>query len=345
MAISLRSTLFCCFFGLLVLSCVKDKPEAHSPVLSNPESSKQVFVVNEGNFSSGNASISLYNTANNEVQEDQFKAVNNAALGDVAQSMALINGHYYLVVNNSGKIVVCDKNFKMTANITGLLSPRYILQVSVTKAYVSDYKSGRVSVVNLTNHSVSHSIILPGWTEEMLMLNNKVFVCNVNREYLYVIDPNQDEVEDSVWVGKNVSGIQSDKNSKVWILSSGDLANSSARLSLINATTLDVEKTYVFPTQRQPFKLAINGQRDSLYFIDKGICVMPVNAVALPDVPIIPAGQSNFYGLGIHPQSSEIYVSDALDYVQRSHITVYSAAGSKKTEFKAGINANGFYFE
>jgi hypothetical protein len=332
-------------FSQMLFSCVKDKPEDRLTVLKDPEPSKRVFIINEGNFSSGNASISLYNSESKEVQEDQFKAVNHTALGDVAQSMALINEKYYVVVNNSGKVVVCDKTFKMIANITGLSSPRYILQVGADKAYVSDYKSGGISVVNLVNHSVSHSIILPGWTEEMRLLNNKVYVCNVSREYLYVISPNQDKVEDSVWVGKNTSGLQVDKNDKLWVLSSGDFAGSPARLSLINATSLAIEKTFVFPATRLPFKLAINGRKDSLYFTDKDIFVMPVNAVDLPGAPFIVAEQSNFYGIGIHPLTSEIYVSDALDYVQRSHITVYSGAGSKKTEFKAGINANGFYFE
>lgn len=345
MAISLRYILVFIQFGALFFSCVKDKPVPLPIVLKDSEPSERVYVVNEGNFTSGNASISLYNRKTNEVQEDQFKAANNMALGDVAQSMVLINERYYVVVNNSGKVVVCDKSFKMSSNITGFLSPRYMLQVSANKAYVSDYKSGSIAVVNLSNNALSHHIALPGWTEEMLLLQNKVYVCNVNREYLYVIDPNQDKVEDSIWVGKNASGIQADKNAKLWVLSSGDHATSPARLSRINSSTHEVEKSFVFPSTREPFKLAINGRKDSLYFMDKGVFVMPVNAEAMPDVPLITAGQSHYYGIGIHPLSSEIYVSDALDYVQRSHITVYSASGSKKAEFKAGINANGFYFE
>jgi len=345
MAVSRRVYSICCGFGLVLLSCVKDKPEPKKAVLSDPEPLKRVFVVNEGNFTSGNASISLYNSANNEVQEDYFKTINNTSLGDVAQSMAYINEHYYLVVNNSGKIVVCDKAFKMKTNITGLVSPRYILQVSATKAYVSDYKSGYVSVLDLSNHTVSRTIGLPGWTEEMVLLQNKVYVCNVSKDYLYVINPVSDEVEDSVWVGIHTSGIQLDKNGKLWVLSSGDFVSSAAQLSLINPNTLDVEKSFVFPAIRQPFKLAMNGRRDSLYFMDKDIFVMPVSAVSLPDVALIKAGSGTFYGLGIHPLSSEVYLSDALDYVQRSHISVYAANGTKKAEFKAGINANGFYFE
>ncbi|MCU0361381.1 MAG: hypothetical protein MUF75_11830 [Bacteroidia bacterium] len=341
----LRTCFFYSLLGLPLFSCMKDKPDRDVYVLKDPEPSQRIFVVNEGNFTSGNSSISLFNSANGEVQEDYYKMQNSAPLGDVAQSMALINEKYYVVVNNSGKVVVCDKTFKMLANITGLSSPRYILQVSANKAYVSDYKSGSVSVINLSNHSVSNKISLPGWSEEMLLLHNKVYVCNISREYLYVIDPNQDKVEDSIWVGKNASGLQVDKNLMLWVLSSGNFSNSPATLSLINKGNLRVEKTFVFPADRQPFKLAMNGRRDSLYFIDKGVFVMPIGAASLPNQALIKSEQSNFYGIGVHPLSSEIYVSDALDYVQRSHITVYSAAGNKKNEFKAGINANGFYFE
>lgn len=71
-----------------------------------------MFVINEGNFGSGNASVSLFDPAKNEVVEDFYKTQNSAALGDVAQSMSRVNDNYYVVVNNSAKILVCDKDFK-----------------------------------------------------------------------------------------------------------------------------------------------------------------------------------------------------------------------------------------
>lgn len=61
----------------------------------------------------------------------------------------------YIVVNNSGKIEVCNPtNLLRVATITGFTSPRFIVPVSASKAYVSDYISNSISIVNLVNNTV-----------------------------------------------------------------------------------------------------------------------------------------------------------------------------------------------
>src|SRR5512142_3246030 len=83
--------------------------------------SKGIFVVNEGNFTHGNASISFYDRDSMKVTNDLFSKVNSRPLGDVSQSMAEHNGKYYIVVNNSSKVEIVDKNdFTSTGTITGL---------------------------------------------------------------------------------------------------------------------------------------------------------------------------------------------------------------------------------
>src|SRR5258706_8931527 len=111
------------FFLLAFCACVKDKPVVQSP--SRVEiGSRKVYVVNEGTFHGSNATVSLYDPSGKQVVESYFTSVNNLPLGDIAQSMNTINGNYYIVVNNSGKVVVCDENFRKTGEVTGLTSPR-----------------------------------------------------------------------------------------------------------------------------------------------------------------------------------------------------------------------------
>src|SRR6185436_13136099 len=90
----------------------------------------KVFVVNEGNFMAGNASISLYDPATNQVVVDYYKNQNHDTVGDVAQHLRFFNGSYYIVVNNSGKILICDREMKKTGEIKGLSSPRFILPLT-----------------------------------------------------------------------------------------------------------------------------------------------------------------------------------------------------------------------
>ncbi|MGZ3921989.1 MAG: hypothetical protein ACXVC7_16935, partial [Bacteroidia bacterium] len=70
-----------------------------------------------------------------------------------------------------------------------------------------------------------------------------------------------------------------------------------------------------------------------------------LSETSVPSSPLIPKGSHTYYGLGINPNDFTIYASDALDYIQRSNIYIFDAAGNEKSFFKAGINSNSFYFE
>ena len=102
-----------------------------------------VLVLNEGNYQVSNASLTFYDPVADTVANNLFYRVNDAPLGDVAESMALVDGQLYIVVNNSNYIykvdantMVCDttKPFKLT----DFYSPREIHFVAADKAYVSD---------------------------------------------------------------------------------------------------------------------------------------------------------------------------------------------------------------
>src|SRR5688572_10749977 len=144
-------------FGIFFAACVKDKPvvaDGGDVNISGP----RIFILNEGNFGTGNSSLSLYDEKTGDLVEDIYKEVNTENLGDVLQSMALSDRKYYLVVNHSGKIVVCDKQLKKLAQITGLASPRYFLAIDRNKAYVSDYLANKIHILDLRSNVVSGSI-------------------------------------------------------------------------------------------------------------------------------------------------------------------------------------------
>lgn len=335
------------FFALFFLtSCVKDKPVKENTGSLPAGSTGKVYVVNEGGFGYGNASVTLYDPASGQIVEDIYKAQNNSDVGDVAQSLSQIGNRFYLVVNNSGKVLVCDAAFKKTGQISGLSSPRYLLPVTNQKTYISDYNAGAVSIVDLNSNLKTGSIPCPGWTERMTLIYNKAFVTNLRKKYLYVINTTTDLITDSVEVGLNAAGVVLDKNDRLWVLSGGDKPNNQpGRLTRIHPLTQAVEASFLFPAGASPDHLSLNGTKDTLWYLSGDIFRMTIQSPALPDAPAISAGTRNFYGLGVNPRDYTIYAADALDYAQRANVYIYTPLGTEKAMFKAGINANGFYFE
>ena len=156
-----------------ISSCKKDNPQAAAPT------SKGVYISNEGNYTFGNAEISFYDPAKQQVTNNLFKNVNGYSLGDVAQSIYIKDSTGFIVVNNSQKIeMVRIPSFQKirTINIPNS-SPRYILAVNDSIAYVTELYAGKVNVVNFQSGSVVKTIDqMAAWTEHMILFNNSVVV-------------------------------------------------------------------------------------------------------------------------------------------------------------------------
>jgi DNA-binding beta-propeller fold protein YncE len=328
-------------------ACVKDKPGASPQPVLELSKSKKVYVINEGGFEKNNAGITLYDPGTGAVIENFYQSQNQTVMGDVAQDLIYYNSSFYIVMNNSQKVIVCDEQMKNRAFISGLNSPRYILPVTNSKAYVSDFKANAISVVNLNSNAIVSTIGCSGWTEKMALIYNKVFVTNMRTKYLYVINTINDSKTDSIEVGSSAGNILIDRNDRLWVLNSGDpKIPEPGTLKRINPVSHAVEKTFVFALNESPGSLCMNKTKDTLYFLNSGgICRMGMGDASLPAAPFISKGSRNYYGLGIDPNTYQVYAADALDYVQRSNVYIFDANGSQKSFFKAGIISNGFYFE
>lgn len=333
--------------AILFFACVKDKPTPLPQENVTLTDSKKVYIINEGGLNDNKSSVSLFDPSNNAVIENYFaNQNNNQLLGSIAQSLSYFQSNYYIVINNSNKIIVCNNQFKKTGQISGLNSPRYFLPVSNQKAYVSDLYANQIHIIDLNTNIKTGSINCNGWTEKMVMLYNKVFVTNNKRNYMYIINAINNTITDSVFVGKFASSLVIDRYDNIWILASGEQSTSSpAQLTKIDALNLNTIKTFTFNQGQSPNNLCLNKTKDTLYYLNNGVFRLSITDTQLPQNALISAGSKLFYGLGINPNNYNIYIADAIDYVQKSNIFIYNTSGTLLHNFKAGINANGFYFE
>lgn len=315
---------FLLLLALAFSSCKKDPPE--EPGL---DYGTGIFVVNEGNFTWGNASLSFID-ANGTVNEKVFEGETGRPLGDVAQSMVEFEGAYFLVVNNSGKIEKVDRNLQESCAITGLTSPRHMAFISSNKAYVTDLYANAISIVDPSDCSVSGQIPIGSWTEDILLVNGEVFVCEMGADRLLVVDPSVDRVVDSIVVGREPNSLALDANGKLWVLCSGGIDEALPRLLRIDPGTRSVELDLSFPSLAEsPARLVPDPTGTQLYFLNGDVFTLSISASQLPETPFIPANDHLFYGLSIHPESGDIYVTDAIDYVQRGQLLQYSASDGR----------------
>jgi hypothetical protein len=339
------------YYAILILfisSCIKDKPQDVVNTAINIDPENKVLITNEGNFGWGIGTISAYDPSSGAVIEKYDQQQNGGSLlGNVCQSITKYNNNYYIVMNNSNKIVVVNsKDFVKNATISGFNSPRYILPITYNKAYVSDLHAGSIQVVDLNSNVITSSIPCPAGTEEMVMIYNKAFVTNSNSYFCYVINTTTNTITDSINIGKGASSITIDKNAKIWVLTSGNsTSGQSGKLVRIDPVNLQVEQTLNFNSGDSPYQLRINKTHDTLYYLNTGVYQFAIHSNSLPSNPIITQGSKLYYGLGINPKDYTIYVADAIDYVQRSKIEIYTPNGTFKTSFNAGIISNGFMFE
>ena len=187
----MRSFLLIIIVSLL-FSCSKEEigPQCVSCIEEETDTQlADVLIVNEGNFGWNNGSIFLYKPLVQTISQNIFSQTNNVPLGDVIQSITQFNNKAYIVVNNSNKVEVVDLNsFNTLATITGFNSPRYFLPINNQKAYVTDLYANSIQVVNLNSNSITSNIPLSGWTEELLLHNDSVYVCDVTNDNLLIIN-------------------------------------------------------------------------------------------------------------------------------------------------------------
>lgn len=325
---------------IIFSSCKKEDKTENTTITSNG-----FFIVCEGNYTWGNSSLYFYDENNNQIQQDIFYNANHTTLGDVAMDMKIINGKGFITVNNSGLIYVIDPtNAKHIATIGGLTSPRYILPINDSIAYVSDLYSPDITIINTKTYQKTGNVHIGNSTESMIKLQNKVFACSwsFNRK-IYVINITQNTCKDSITVGLQPNSIVLDKSGFLWILCDGGYSGNPAghenpSLWKINPQNNQIIQHFTFASNTYPANsLVINNQLDTLYYICHNVYKMSMNDSILPTEPFIYSENANFYSISTHPIKPWIIINDAKNYTSNGETTIYNTQGVRISKNTVGI--------
>ena len=359
---------FSIVISMIIASCSKKSPidyEDNGPIIipgndtisgdtiASDTTFVGLFILNEGTFTYANSSLSFYNIQENNVINNIFFRVNQAPIGDVGQSLTKIGNDLYIVVNNSKYIYkVNAKTIVYKAKIEGFTSPRYMLQISDDKAYVSDLASPGLWSLNLDTYA--KELINTGKsTECMVKINNEVFVSNWSKSYVsfenntvQVIDCVNNALVAEIEVAQEPRAMVVDKNDNIWVICNGGwdpLSVQDPALICINPATREIVKRFDFtPGVDSPDGLTIDGAGETVYFMNGGygslnVYKMSVDATELPETAFITSNGRLFYGITVDSQNGDIYVTDAKNYVQNGDLVRYSSDGTLLGTFELGI--------
>lgn len=335
-----RKLLLLCFaIAIAFVSCSKKESHHPSPAPTPTPAAKGLFILNEGNFTYANASLSFYDIDADTVSNNLFFKANNAPIGDVGQSLTKIGDDLYIVVNNSKYIYKVDAHtIVYKAKIEGFTSPRYMLPVGNGKAYVSDLESPGLWSLNL--NTLEKSFIETGnATEAMVKIGNEVFVSNWSNYYLseasnntiQVIDCENDTLVAEIEIAPEPNAMVVDKNNHIWVSCSG--AYVEPAIVCIDPVTRTVIHRFDLSADSYPSGMAIDGTGENVFFMNGGygtlnVYKMSVDAAQLPDTPFITAEGKLFYNLKVNPENGDVYITDAKDYVSNGDLLRYSADGT-----------------
>ncbi len=333
-------------FSVLFTACETDTP---APIISMPEviSGDGVLIVNEGNYGWGNASLSYYQKSSDEIFHELFRHANGDKLGDVFQSVYLGDEYAWLVVNNSGKIECIDlKTFNRVGSIHGLISPRFMLSVGTDKAYVSDLFGNRITIINLASLEITGKIEVNGWTESLVLHNDRVLVTGVQSGFIYAIDPATDQITDSLAVPPGPISMVKDADEHIWVLSGeAPMLKNRPALYQIAGDKFKVSRHIHLPGENTSYSnLAVCPAGEFLYILGDHVYRLDLLDSEADIEVYIPANGRILYGLSVDPANGDIYVTDAIDFVQPGIMFRYHSDGTLITSHKTGLIPGGFAF-
>ncbi|MCZ2357363.1 MAG: hypothetical protein LC115_11885 [Bacteroidia bacterium] len=332
------------FIGLFVACTPPEKP-ADTPLPTPTQNA--VFIINEGNFGWGNASISYYDSTQKTTTKDIFQPANNRPIGDVLQDAKKIGNYLWTVVNNSGKIEIIDtKTFKSVYTISGLKSPRYLLPIH-SKAYLSDFKDNAISVLDLNEKKITQKIYFPGWSEQMLLYQNIIWITAPHSKNIYLLDTLTNTIQDSILLNTGGTSIVMDKLNRIWVLCEGDIGGiENPILYVINPETKQIIQKFVFgkSASSRPRCLATSNDKSYIYFFNKHLYRLGIMDTTLPAQYLIQNTGGEWYSLNIQPNTNNLFITNAMDYVQIGKLETYSPEGNLIGSIPAGIVPNGVIF-
>ncbi len=339
------------FYGVLLvslmLSCTKEPEDKKSGY------QKGVLILNEGNFSDFNASVSWFSPDSNIFENDIFYNVNGRPLGSVGQNIETHNNVGFIVVNASSKLEIVDLEDFQTSGTVEIYQPRSFLPINNTEGLIT-YRSypGMVALVNTQTATVTDSTKVGNYPGKMLRHNDNVLVMNGDfglDNTITVIDPQTLDSIKTIVVSDGTVEAVSDKNNNVWVLCSGKMiydagwnliGETDAKLVQLDAVDYSIKKEFVLGSQGdnfKPTKMIIDKAGENIWYIENnGIYLHMISAGELDEEPVV---TGSFSALAL-TNDGVLYATVNKGWTSTGEFHVYTTEGIIEKSYETGVAPN-----
>lgn len=326
------------------------------------------YIVNEGNMGSNKCTLDYFDYftglyARNFYAERNPNVIKE--LGDVGNDIGIYGSKLYVVVNCSHKVEVLDSRTGIRLGQVDIPNCRYV-RFYRGKAYVSSYvgpvlidpdaPKGAVYEVDTTSLKVTRKVSVGYQPEEMEIVDDYMYVANSGGyrvpnydntvSVIQMIDFKQVQ---QIPVGINLHRLKKDKYNKLWVTSRGDYQSRPSRMYVMNKRP---GYNQMVVTDTLPFgvsNMALRG--DSLFFYStewNNYTQSNTITYGIVDVRTKQLVSHNFitdgtekeitipYGIAVHPETGDILVTDAKNYVSSGTLYCFDRRGRKKWSVRTG---------
>lgn len=334
---------------VIMAGCSKDDtPVTRTPVTAG------LYVLNEGGWGKGNTTLTYYDFSTSKASTDFYESVNGSKLGDTGNDILIYGSKLYIVVNVSSYVEVAEattaksiKKIEMT-NGGNDRQPRYAIPYK-NKVLISSY-DGTVAVLDTASLAIDQFITVGSNPEQMEIVGDKLYVANSGGLNFPVYDSTVSVVDlltmketSKIKVGTSPVKLAAG-GGKLFVLCSGNYMDIGPQLVSISLTS-DIA----------PVRRDFNG--GAIRYFDGKLFASTGYGAASPGVSVLsPASLAttteNFisdgttvttpYGLSIDPETGDVFVTDAKDYVSSGEVFCFDKTGKKKYSFMVtpGIGPN-----
>lgn len=323
------------------------------------------YLLNEGNMGSNKSTLDFFDFSTGSYQRNIYAEKNPFVpkeLGDVGNDLQIYGNRLYAVINASNKIEVMNARTAKRIGQIDIPNCRYIV-FHQHYAYATSYagpieinpdytQRGFVAKIDTATLEIVDKCVVGFQPDGLAIANGKIYVANSGgymgvgnmekyEKTISVIDISTFTEEKRIEVDYNLHRVTADKRGNIWVSSRGNHGNYPSRLFLIDSQKQTVTDTLNVPVSN----FWLDG--DSLYIYSTenygnsiGFALIHTKTKEIITRQLITDGsEKNLempYGLMVHPDTKDIYITDAGDYVNPGFLYCFSPQGKKKWSVKTG---------